>query len=123
MSRGALDDTLLWPIDRNLLLGFAPAGLAAAGTLVALLLLRGADPDARDWITAVALTGQAIVWLVFAPVYLLGWVHRHPRRDVAATGWTGSAALAIVMYLLNILMYGLLTLPLARAFTARLALC
>jgi hypothetical protein len=101
-------DALLWPIDRASLLGFAPAGLAAAGTLLAAFLLRGADPDARELITSLALFGNAAVWLLFAPIYLLGWVHHHPRRAVAETGWTGSLALAAVMYLANVLMFGLL---------------
>jgi integral membrane sensor domain MASE1 len=98
-------DALLWPIDRTCLLGFAPAGLAAAGTLLAARLLDGADP-AR--IVSLVLLGNAAVWLLFAPIYLLGWVHNHPRRDRSATGWTGSLALTVLMYLLNVLMFGLL---------------
>lgn len=101
-------DALLWPIDRTTLLGFAPAGLAAAGTLLAARLLDGADPVTWQRIVSIAVLGNAAVWLLFAPIYLLGWVHHHPRRDRAATGWTGSLALTVVMYLANILMFGLL---------------
>lgn len=101
-------DALLWPIDRTCLLGFAPAGLAAAGTLLAARLLDGADPETSARIMTLVLLGNAAVWLLFAPIYLIGWVHHHPRRDRAATGWTGSLALTILMYLLNVLMFGLL---------------
>lgn len=107
-SLGEPRDALLWPIDGVFLLGFAPAGIAAAGMLLASYLLPGADPAARELITALVMLGNAVLWLLFAPLYLLGWVHHHPRRDVAATGWTGSAALAAVMYLLNILAFALL---------------
>jgi hypothetical protein len=102
-------DALLWPIDRACLFGFAPAGLAAAGTLLAARLLDGADPATWHRIVALALLGNAAVWLLFAPIYLLGWVHHHPRRDRASTGWAGSLALTAVMYLTNVLMFGLLT--------------
>lgn len=119
----APDDTLLWPIDRVFLLGFAPAGLAAAASLVAAFLLDRAGPDARELILHLALAAQAVVWLLFAPIYLLGWVHRHPRRDAAATGWSGSAALATLMYLLNILAFGLLTILFTPAPSVRFALC
>lgn len=101
-------DALLWPIDRTFLLGFAPAGLAAAGTLLAARLLDGADPATAARITTLVLLGNAAVWLLFAPIYLLGWVHNHPRRDRGETGWTGSLALTILMYLLNIATFGLL---------------
>lgn len=117
------DDTLLWPIDGTLLLGFAPAGLAVVATLLAALLLHVAGPDARGWIVAAALAGQALVWLLFAPIYLYGWVHRHPRRNVEETGATGSAALTAVMVLLNILVYALLTIPFARDVAVPAALC
>lgn len=123
LTRGAPDDTLLWPVDRTFLLGFAPAGVGALTTLLTALLLHQADPDARAWLGDLALLGQAIVWLLFAPIYLLGWVHRHPRRDLAATGWTGSVGLTTVMYLLNILAYGLLTLPFGPHAAVRWTLC
>ena len=122
-TRGAPDDTLLWPVDRTFLLGFAPAGVGALTTLLAALLLHQAGPDARAWLGDLALLGQAVVWLLFAPIYLFGWVHGHPRRDVAATGWTGSVGLTMVMYLLNILAYGLLTLHFGPHAAVRWALC
>ena len=101
-------DTLLWPIDRDLLLGLAPAGLSAAGMLLASHLYEGGGPEARELIALLVLAGHALLWLLFAPLYLLGWVHNHPRRDRDATGWTGSVALATLMWLLNILVYGAL---------------
>lgn len=102
------NDTLLWPIDRVLLLGLAPAGLGAAANLLVLWLLDRACPEAHPKILAGLLVGQAALWLLFAPIYLLGWVHNHPRRAVTETGWFGSAALAGLMWLLNILVFGAL---------------
>ncbi|WP_434415384.1 hypothetical protein [Nannocystis pusilla] len=104
----AASDNLLWPIDRVLLLGFAPAGLATAATLIVLGLLAGTCPDAHEALVTALLVGQAALWLVFAPVYLLGWVHWHPRRAVAETGWLGSVALAALVWLLNILVFAAL---------------
>ncbi|MFY0530662.1 hypothetical protein [Nannocystis pusilla] len=74
----AASDNLLWPIDRVLLLGFAPAGLATAATLIVLGLLEGTCPDAHEALVTALFVGQAALWLVFAPVYLVGWVHWHP---------------------------------------------
>ncbi|MBZ5713343.1 hypothetical protein [Nannocystis pusilla] len=107
-SAPSASDTLLWPIDRVLLLGFAPAGLATAATLVVLGLLHRTCPDAHEALVTALFVGQGALWLVFAPVYLLGWVHHHPRRAVAETGWLGSAALAALMWLLNILIFAAL---------------
>lgn len=104
----AASDNLLWPIDRVLLLGFVPAGLAAAATLIVLGLLAHTCPDAHEGLVTALFVGQAALWLVFAPVYLLGWVHWHPRRAVSETGWLGSAALAALVWLLNILVFAAL---------------
>ncbi|PCC66587.1 hypothetical protein SAMN02745121_00683 [Nannocystis exedens] len=104
----AASDNLLWPIDRVFLFGFAPAGLATAGTLVILALLACTCPDAHEALVTALFVGQGALWLVFAPIYLLGWVHRHPRRAVAETGWLGSAALAALVWLLNILVFAAL---------------
>lgn len=101
-------DTLLWPIDRTLLLGFVPAGLGTAGTLLVISLLHRTCPDAHGPLVKALFIGQAALWLVFAPIYLVGWVHNHPRRAVAETGWLGSVALAALMWLLNILAFGAL---------------
>lgn len=102
------NDTLLWPVDREFLLGFAPAGLSTACTLFGLWLRDSGCPGAHDPITAALVVGHALLWLLFAPMYLFGWVHHHPRRAVAETGAIGSAALAALMWLLNILVYGAL---------------
>lgn len=104
----AASDNLLWPIDRVLLLGFVPAGLATAATLIVLGLLASTCPDAHEALVTALFVGQAALWLVFAPVYLLGWVHWHPRRAVSETGWLGSAALAALVWLLNILVFAAL---------------
>lgn len=101
-------DTLLWPIDRLLLLGFAPAGLATLANCLVIGLLHRTCPEVHDQIITALLIGQSLLWLLFAPIYLLGWVHRHPRRAVGQTGWLGSIALAGLMWLLNILAFAAL---------------
>lgn len=101
-------DSLLWPVDRDLLLGFAPAGLSTAGMLLATWLLDRGCPDGHARIVAAIFVGHAVLWLLFAPIYLFGWVHQHPRRAVAETGAFGSVALAALMWLLNILVYAAL---------------
>ncbi|WAS98436.1 hypothetical protein [Nannocystis punicea] len=101
-------DTLLWPIDRVFLLAFAPAGLATAVTLVFLGLLARTCPEGQEALVTALFVGQGALWLVFAPIYLLGWVHWHPRRAVAETGWLGSTALAALVWLLNILVFAAL---------------
>lgn len=107
-------DTLLWPIDRDLVLGLAPAGLAAAGVLLAAWLLDGAAPDLREQIALITLIAQGLVWLLFAPIYLFGWVHNHPRRDREATGQLGSLVLAGLMWIVNVLVFGGLLLAFGR---------
>lgn len=102
------DDSLLWPVDRDLLLGFAPAGLSTAAMLFALWLLDRTCPESHEQIVLAIFAGHALLWLLFAPIYLYGWVHHHPRRAVAETGSAGSAALAALMWLLNILAYAAL---------------
>lgn len=99
------DDTLLWPVDRDFLLAFAPAGLSTAAMQLALWLLDRACPDVQETIVTAIFVGHALLWLVFAPIYLYGWVHHHPRRAVHETGVIGSLALATLMWLLNILVY------------------
>lgn len=101
-------DTLLWPVDRTLLLGFAPAGLAALSTLFVIGLLHRTCPDVHEPLIKALLVGQGLLWLLFAPIYLVGWVHHHPRRAAAETGWLGSAALAALMWLLNIAVFAAL---------------
>lgn len=97
----------LLPVVRAALLGLVPAALITAAMAAVVAAAPGLETAALRALHDVALLLNVAVWFAFAPAYLHGWVQYWDPRARARIGGIGLAALTSVVWLANLVVYGL----------------